>query len=176
MNTRSGGALTMLQQEIATTSTSKQEEVEHENEDEEHENDDEEHETSNICAMCGIIYSGQSALSAHVESVHKGRRFLCTQCPDCFTAKSSFERHANLVHTGLETDYEVKYFLCDENSPLTAENVEDKIKQLEEISARKSTEIALFKQKIHQFKSPKRLRKQRHPKKLEANRNRKAAK
>lgn len=110
--------------------------------------DDAKHEP--ICSLCGNKYSSKSNLAAHIESAHKGKRYLCSQCPDIFTAAASLRRHASLIHPGL--DVTIKPLLDEGELILTTDNSDQKIRKLETQYAHNEAKINALKEEINKMK------------------------
>lgn len=90
------------------------------------------------------MFSKKSNVNAHVKSVHKGHRFICSACEESFSAKSSLRRHfershvLNMDNGSTQIPYKEQEFLVDENNlVLTDEAKTAKIIRLE----RKITEL-----------------------------------
>lgn len=94
------------------------------------------------CNVCGSSYSSISNLKTHIETVHEGRRFVCSLCEDLFTTNSSLQRHASQMH-GIKVAGELIVI------ETAASNLDAKIDQLEKEVDRNVRKIAFLKAQLN---------------------------
>ena len=51
-----------------------------------------------MCQDCEKIFSTKGNLKSHIESVHEGKKFACSQCNHEFALKSSLSKHEKRKH------------------------------------------------------------------------------
>ena len=54
------------------------------------------------CQHCDKAYTKNSHLNIHIQSVHKGVKFVCDQCSKQFSEKCSLRRHILTQHEGVK--------------------------------------------------------------------------
>lgn len=64
----------------------------------EHAKDHDSNDTQQVCTYCGKTYATIVNLNAHIDAVHKKRRFKCDLCEKSYSFKAALYKHRLLAH------------------------------------------------------------------------------